>query len=201
MTTMLASLGVIWSSPLWSHSANFLRKIFDSILPMWSSQFAMRLLNLCLWTAQEWACHTTWGNSKVAMSEFEQLLLRWRSCFKVPHSDVASLPLNQRHILQDDCKQFLVTIQVSTIGYGDVTAQGVIEMAIAVVVFLIGIIFFGVLIGGITQLLQTASRDARKAQSYREKMNAVEDWLKRRQFSGTLRASLFILWFICDTEG
>ena len=36
------------------------------------------------------------------------------------------------------------------------------------VVFIVGIIFFGVLIGSLGQLLQSASKDARKAQLYRQ---------------------------------
>ena len=52
-----------------------------------------------------------------------------------------------------------------------------------------GIIFFGVLIGSLTQLLQRASKDARKAQLYREKMESVEGWLRGRRFPARLRVS------------
>ena len=87
-----------------------------------------------------------------------------------------------RHALQT-----YVWVQVSTIGYGDITPQNTIEQAVSMLVFLVGVIFFGVLIGSVTQLLQTASRDARKVQSYREKMNTVEDWIKKRHFPASLR--------------
>lgn len=62
--------------------------------------------------------------------------------------------------------------------------------------FLIGIIFFGVIIGSLTQLLQRASKDVRKAQLYREKMEHVDRWLRSRRFSNKLRVRLdFFHWF------
>ena len=81
------------------------------------------------------------------------------------------------------------TVQVATVGYGDITPQTPGEEAVAIFVFLLGIIFFGVLIGSLTQLLQRASKDARKAQLYREKMESVEGWLRGRHFPARLRVS------------
>ena len=81
------------------------------------------------------------------------------------------------------------TVQVATVGYGDITPQTPGEEAVAIFVFLLGIIFFGVLIGSLTQLLQRASKDARKAQLYREKMESVEAWLRARHFPARLRVS------------
>lgn len=55
-------------------------------------------------------------------------------------------------------------------GYGDISPQTPAEEGIAIFVFVLGIIFFGVLVGSLTQLLQSASKNARKASVYREKM-------------------------------
>jgi len=59
---------------------------------------------------------------------------------------------------------------VATIGYGDITPQTPLEEGVAIFVMVLGIIFFGVLVGSLTQLLQSASKNARRAQVFREKM-------------------------------
>lgn len=67
-------------------------------------------------------------------------------------------------------KNLLVSLQVATVGYGDIAPQTAAEEGVAIFVFVLGIIFFGVLVGSLTQLLQSASKNARKASMYREKM-------------------------------
>lgn len=61
-------------------------------------------------------------------------------------------------------------LQVATVGYGDIAPQTPAEEGVAIFVFVLGIIFFGVLVGSLSQLLQSASKNARKASVYREKM-------------------------------
>lgn len=78
-------------------------------------------------------------------------------------------------------------LQVATVGYGDITPQTSVEQGVVLAVFLVGLIFFGVLIGSLTQLLSKASKEARKAQLYRDKMEGVEGWLRGRRFPNGLR--------------
>ena len=68
------------------------------------------------------------------------------------------------------CRNVIFFLQVATVGYGDIAPQTPAEEGIAIFVFVLGIIFFGVLVGSLTQLLQSASKNARKASVYREKM-------------------------------
>ncbi|KAK9809148.1 hypothetical protein WJX72_010205 [[Myrmecia] bisecta] len=76
---------------------------------------------------------------------------------------------------------------ISTVGYGDITPQTVPEICVTLIVFFVGIMFFGILLGSIGEMLQRASKDARRAQIYREKMEAVDAWVAKRKIPKRIR--------------
>ncbi len=75
----------------------------------------------------------------------------------------------------------LTYLQISTIGYGDITPQQPAETAIALCVELLGVLIFGVLLGSITELLSRASRLSRRAALFRQKMVGVNDYMNKRK--------------------
>ena len=81
-------------------------------------------------------------------------------------------------------------MQVVTVGYGDIVPTTAVEQCIAIIVFIVGILFFGILLGSIADMLQRASKSARRAALFREKMAAVEAWLRLRAFPKGLRNSI-----------
>ena len=78
-------------------------------------------------------------------------------------------------------------LQISTIGYGDVTPQQPAETAIALCVELLGVLIFGVLLGSITELLSRASRLSRRAALFRQKMVGVNDYMGKRKMPRKIR--------------
>ena len=81
-------------------------------------------------------------------------------------------------------------MQVVTVGYGDIVPATSVEQCIAIAVFIVGILFFGILLGSIGEILQRATKSARRAALFREKMAAVEAWLRLRAFPKSLRNSI-----------
>lgn len=81
----------------------------------------------------------------------------------------------------------LVVVQVTTVGYGDITPQTWPETVVTMVTFFIGVLFFGIMIGSISSMLQRASKSARRAQLYRDKMDSVNKWLHARKLPSHLR--------------
>ena len=47
-------------------------------------------------------------------------------------------------------------------GYGDITPHTVPETVVTILVFVLGILFFGILLGSISDMLQRASQAARR---------------------------------------
>ena len=81
-------------------------------------------------------------------------------------------------------------LQVVTVGYGDIVPATSIEQCIAIAVFIVGILFFGILLGSIGDMLQRATKSARRAALFREKMAAVEAWFRLRAFPKALRNNI-----------
>ena len=49
-----------------------------------------------------------------------------------------------------------------TVGYGDITPHSIPEVIVTILVFVLGILFFGILLGSISDMLQRASQAARR---------------------------------------
>ncbi|KAL3152951.1 hypothetical protein ABBQ38_011980 [Trebouxia sp. C0009 RCD-2024] len=70
---------------------------------------------------------------------------------------------------------------VTTVGYGDITAHSATEQCVATVMMLAGVVFFGILIGSLGEIVQHASTRARQAQMFRRKFEDVETWMRMRR--------------------
>ena len=85
---------------------------------------------------------------------------------------------------------FQTMLQIVTVGYGDVTPYTAAEQGVTICVEIVGILFFGILLGSIGDMLQRATKSARKAALLRDKMGNVENWLRNRMFPKALRNSI-----------
>ena len=73
------------------------------------------------------------------------------------------------------CLPHHATLQV---GFGDVVAQTGAEVAIVILVEVLGVLFFALLISSISELLAQANRNARRLHVFRAKMQSVERWMQ-----------------------
>ncbi|DBA70723.1 TPA: hypothetical protein ACH3X2_012094 [Trebouxia sp. C0005] len=85
-----------------------------------------------------------------------------------------------------DIRQWVVALYfamttVTTVGYGDITAHSTVEQCVATVMMLAGVVFFGILIGSLGEIVQHASTRARQAQMFRRKFEDVETWMRMRR--------------------
>lgn len=55
---------------------------------------------------------------------------------------------------------------------------------------LVGVMFFGLVIGSLGELLRSASEAARQAAMYRCKMEDVEAWMRRRHLPADIRREI-----------
>ncbi|DBA74007.1 hypothetical protein WJX77_011223 [Trebouxia sp. C0004] len=79
---------------------------------------------------------------------------------------------------------------VSTIGFGDILPRSDAERAIMLFAQIMGVLFFGILLGSITSLLQRASKELQEAEMFREKMSSVQTWMARLKLPRDLRAKI-----------
>ncbi|KAA6419227.1 MAG: cation channel family, partial [Trebouxia sp. A1-2] len=87
---------------------------------------------------------------------------------------------------------------VSTIGFGDILPITNAERAVMLMSQITGVLFFGILLGSITSLLQRASQEVKDAQMFREKMTSVSEWMGRvklpRELKTKIRAYYAEVW-------
>ncbi|KAA6417271.1 MAG: cyclic nucleotide-binding [Trebouxia sp. A1-2] len=82
---------------------------------------------------------------------------------------------------------------VSTIGFGDILPRSNAERAVMLFAQLMGVLFFGILLGSITSLLQAstrASKELQEAEMFRDKMSSVQTWMARLKLPRDLRAKI-----------
>ncbi|KAL0047426.1 hypothetical protein WJX82_003095 [Trebouxia sp. C0006] len=87
---------------------------------------------------------------------------------------------------------------VSTIGFGDILPITNAERGVMLMSQITGVLFFGILLGSITSLLQRASQEVKDAQMFREKMASVSEWMGRvklpRELKTKIRAYYAEVW-------
>uniref|UniRef100_A0A1D1ZXT6 Cyclic nucleotide-binding domain-containing protein n=2 Tax=Auxenochlorella protothecoides TaxID=3075 RepID=A0A1D1ZXT6_AUXPR len=67
---------------------------------------------------------------------------------------------------------------IATVGFGDVTPATLVETIVVIIVEVIGIMFFGILLSTISELLSNSNKDARRAYVFRKKLTTVDRWMK-----------------------
>eukprot|EP00891_Asterochloris_glomerata_P007207 jgi/Astpho2/7207/Aster-x0763 len=79
---------------------------------------------------------------------------------------------------------------VTTVGYGDIIAQSAVEEITAMIIMLCGVLFFGILIGSLGEIVSTASHNARRAQLFRSKFEEVDSWMRLRKLPKRTRKKI-----------
>ncbi|KAK9792471.1 hypothetical protein WJX73_000921 [Symbiochloris irregularis] len=85
---------------------------------------------------------------------------------------------------------YFVTTSITTVGYGDVTAQNAVEELVAILIMLTGVLFFGFVISSLANVIQSGSRTARMAAAFRHKYEQVELWMHRRHLPPGLQRQI-----------
>lgn len=68
-------------------------------------------------------------------------------------------------------------LQVTTVGFGDVTPETWVELLLMGIIMLTQIVIFGFLIGTMTEIVTNSMTNLRQAEKYKGKMESVENWL------------------------
>ncbi|KAL4425355.1 hypothetical protein ABPG75_009371 [Micractinium tetrahymenae] len=76
---------------------------------------------------------------------------------------------------------------VATVGFGDIVPQSEVEVLVVIFVEVCGVLFFGLLISSISELLAHANRNARRVQAFRHKMQSVERWMQQNMLPPKLQ--------------
>ncbi|KAL4446679.1 hypothetical protein ABPG77_007923 [Micractinium sp. CCAP 211/92] len=76
---------------------------------------------------------------------------------------------------------------VATVGFGDIVPQSAVEVLVVIFVEICGVLFFGLLISSISELLAHANRNARRVQAFRNKMQSVERWMQQNMLPRKLQ--------------
>ncbi|KAK9787129.1 hypothetical protein WJX73_004779 [Symbiochloris irregularis] len=85
---------------------------------------------------------------------------------------------------------YFITVSITSIGYGDISASTPAEMLVSICINLLGIIFLGFVISTSQELIKQVNDEARRVAILRTKMQAVETWNQRRGLSNTLRKQI-----------
>eukprot|EP01026_Neomeris_dumetosa_P014130 TRINITY_DN1506_c0_g1_i8.p1 TRINITY_DN1506_c0_g1~~TRINITY_DN1506_c0_g1_i8.p1 ORF type:complete len:687 (-),score=33.00 TRINITY_DN1506_c0_g1_i8:371-2431(-) len=80
---------------------------------------------------------------------------------------------------------------VSTVGYGDIHPVTWVEQLAAILIILVGLVFFAFLVGIINELLAATSRRMSSGQMFKDKMRMVSEWMNIRALSPSLRNEIY----------
>ncbi|GAB4817519.1 hypothetical protein N2152v2_004565 [Parachlorella kessleri] len=79
---------------------------------------------------------------------------------------------------------------IATIGYGDIVPVSLLETIIVLAVQILGVMFFGLLLSTISEVMQQVNRKARQVQQFRSKMEHVERWMDQMSLPRRLRRQI-----------
>lgn len=83
-------------------------------------------------------------------------------------------------------------MQMTTVGYGDIHPTTAAEEGVVMILMITHIMLFGLLIGSVSELMKTASKQARNAEAFSGKMDVVTSWLKERRVPSKLQKKVFV---------
>ncbi|KAK9809917.1 hypothetical protein WJX72_001723 [[Myrmecia] bisecta] len=82
---------------------------------------------------------------------------------------------------------YFTSVTISTIGFGDVVCATMAELAVCIIVVVIGVCFFGVFLGSIAELLENSSREGQRSGLFREKIATARRWMDKKRLAPRLR--------------
>eukprot|EP00803_Ostreobium_quekettii_P010868 evm.model.scf_1447.2 EVM.evm.TU.scf_1447.2 scf_1447:6160-16978(+) len=93
-------------------------------------------------------------------------------------------------------RQYLASVYwaittMTTVGYGDNTPRTAAEEGIVSMLMVINIMLFGLLISSISEMMKSATKNARNAETFRTKIDSVTSWLKQRGVPHRMQKKIF----------
>ncbi|GAX80758.1 hypothetical protein CEUSTIGMA_g8193.t1 [Chlamydomonas eustigma] len=85
------------------------------------------------------------------------------------------------------CGVYWIITTSTTTGYGDITPQSIPEQVFANIYMILGLVFFGLLVGTISNATTRASGEAHKLYKFRQKITRVEVWLRDHHVPASTR--------------
>ncbi|KAI7843229.1 hypothetical protein COHA_003209 [Chlorella ohadii] len=135
----------------------------------------------CLWNftagAQEW--DNTWVN------HYEPFVRQYgdETSFELTKDQAMDVSRIWMYIVGN----YWALSTIATVGFGDVVPQNLVENIVVIIVEVIGVLFFGLLISSISELLQQANRNARRVHLFRSKMQSVMSWMQKQNLPRRLQ--------------
>jgi len=102
------------------------------------------------------------------------------------NSDLKNAPKTEQFV----AAIYWATTTIATVGYGDITPVTTAERIVAMVMMLLGVMFFGFLIGAVGEYLESASSNAQSGRLFRSKMEGVDRWMEARNLPRKTRAQI-----------
>ncbi|KAK9807740.1 hypothetical protein WJX72_007807 [[Myrmecia] bisecta] len=134
----------------------------------------------CLWNwvAKEEGLEDTWVNYYAPFVRHYG-----DGASQLTQAQAASIPGPLRYLTG----LYYVIVTIATVGYGDIVPATPAETAISICCMLVGLVFFGLLLGAIADAMQRVSKDAHQAALFRGRMDAVDKWMRKRHLPRKLR--------------
>jgi len=85
---------------------------------------------------------------------------------------------------------YFATMTITTVGYGDISADTTAEQAVSTVMMFFGAIFFGYLVSTTTLFLEKVGTSKRELQSYHDKVELVDSWVRNRKIPRRLNMKI-----------
>uniref|UniRef100_A0A7R9Z6P8 Cyclic nucleotide-binding domain-containing protein n=1 Tax=Chlamydomonas euryale TaxID=1486919 RepID=A0A7R9Z6P8_9CHLO len=110
------------------------------------------------------------------IAHIEGLENSWMAAFQIADGGWINLPTATQPQQWYTAVYWVITTSTTT-GYGDITPRSVAEQVVANLYMIFGLVFFGLLVGTISNVTTRASNKAHKLHVFRKKIGRVSEWL------------------------
>jgi len=160
---------------------------------------SMQVIILFAWTAHLMACawyYTAVIEDAATFNRFPHREGRLWSCVEGMEAEAADTWLKRTGLLcapnaQKYCAAFyFATMTITTVGYGDISADTNAERGVAIVMMFLGALFFGYIVSTTTLFLEKYSVQKKEVQEYLDKIDVVDAWAKNRKIPRSLNLKI-----------
>eukprot|EP00191_Tetraselmis_sp_GSL018_P004460 CAMPEP_0177620452 /NCGR_PEP_ID=MMETSP0419_2-20121207/26912_1 /TAXON_ID=582737 /ORGANISM="Tetraselmis sp., Strain GSL018" /LENGTH=656 /DNA_ID=CAMNT_0019120009 /DNA_START=247 /DNA_END=2214 /DNA_ORIENTATION=- len=170
---------------------DFLAKVTSRVSPAVSTlvmlmYFVAFLVNIlgCLWyfIGVQNGMEDSWMTSKFLISWVEVEPGSWETA-EVPLMDSGFVP---KYI----SALYWTTTTLTTVGFGDIVPQNILEMLISIFVEFLGVVIFGLLINSLANVFMINSKEARRAQAVQDRISEADEWMLMKRVRKDIRTKV-----------